>query len=349
MRKLVLALLLIGAVTLPIAAEVTFGGDITFGAIWDFVDPNGATVGTSTVATTKTATVDVKAAIDDYTAGRVSVRFDDSTNGTLVGGIEVEEVYIQFKPLAALMLDMPLALTMYFGYDSASDNDYVEFGSYGVEDDSVANAGLGTDWIIWGDLVLVDLITVRFGLEPGSANEFLVGAFLSQTIGEGMSVSAEVFYDNGVGNEIGKGVLNVDGNFKMAAGDISLGVGAGIGVNLAATTNNFYYALGAEVVYSSLLNVGFGIEGGGGETFNEAAVDVTLTPAELMDAYVGAQFDLRSATGVTLFQGADVGVKLNLGKMDLYAGYLITTVGNGEWNAIATTNGGLYIKADVDY
>jgi hypothetical protein len=371
MRKLALALLLIGAITLPVAAEITFSGDITFGASLDFADPeaDSAEAGFNSAVLagfSQTATVDVKATIDDNAYGQVSLRKKSGVND-----VELEEAYIRLNVFGALMVEMPVALTTWFGYTSASDASYVSTSQYGYE--NVGNAGTGTAWIVRADAVMADLgLTVRLGWQPGSsvlvvmpetdddeqsAGNWIIGAMFAKTI-DAISFAAEVVYDNAAADQLGDGDLVIDGEFKMTiAEDIKLDVGAGVRLEMgdldAATDDKetiMYYGVGVGFDYGTLFGVALGILGpsldgattGGGTEANDTdaaidliGIDVTFDPIDLIDVRAAARLSLDpekmdvGGTEAQMFRGADIAVNLNLGPVDFMVGYVITTVGEG--------------------
>jgi len=391
MRKLALAMLLIGAVTLPIAAEITFGGDITFGAILDFADPETATdvdgvngFNKQVIAGyAKTATIDVKATIDDNNYGLVALKH--TAEATLL-----EEAYIRTNIFGALMAELPLTLTTWFGYTSASDASLVSTSEYGYE--NIGNAGTGTTWIVRADAVIPDLATIRFGWAPGtsivipgplttddeqSAGNWIVGAFTTLPAMGDISFAAEVFYDNAAGDQIGDGDLIVDGEFKMTIGDIKLDIGAGIRLEMGdldtATTEKetiMYYGAGVGFDYGTMFGVALGLLGpsldGATATVNDTdaaidliGIDVTVDPIDLLDIRAAVRLSLDpektevDSTTAQMFRGADVAAILNLGAVDIFLGYLVTTVGEGAtWAPSPGTNskdGGPYFKVDINY
>jgi hypothetical protein len=314
MRKLALALLLIGAIALPVAAEITFSGDITFGALLDFADAESATetdgvngYNAAIIAGySKTATADFKATVDDYNYGFVSVKH--TGEDTLL-----EEAYIRTNIFGALMMELPLTLTTWFGYTSASDASYVSTSEYGYE--NVGNAGTGTAWIVRADAVLADLgLTVRFGWQPGtsvmvalpstgddkqSAGNWMLGAMFAKTI-DAISFAAEVVYDNAAGDLLGDGDLIIDGEFKMTIGeDIKLDVGAGVRLEMGdlyqlstetdptadVKETTMKYGVGVGFDYGTLFGVALGIDGPSldGQT---VATDANLAYANDTDAAI---------------------------------------------------------------
>jgi hypothetical protein len=314
MRKLALALLLIGAITLPVAAEITFSGDLTFGAILDFADPEADSAepgfnAAMAAGYAQTATVDVKATVDDYNYAQVSIRKQSG-----VVAIELEEAYIRTNIFGALMMELPLTLTTWFGYTSASDASYVSTSEYGYE--NVGNGGTGTAWIVRADAVLADLgLTVRFGWAPGtsvkitkpetdddvqSAGNWMLGAMFAKTI-DAISFAAEVVYDNAAGDLLGDGDLIIDGEFKMTvAEDIKLDIGAGIRLEMGdmyqdpaeadptadAKETIMYYGVGVGFDYGTLFGVAVGILGPSLDESTVASSTATVGNANDTDAAI---------------------------------------------------------------
>jgi hypothetical protein len=324
MKKAIITLVVLVGLLASATADITLGGDVTFGVILDG----------DTVSAAKTATADVKAAIDDYNYAQVTVK-------SSAEDILLESAYVQTKLGDFFMMDSGIGITTIAGYTSRADNSYVSTSQYGVE--NVANAGVGTDWIMAVDVAIMSAVTIRAGIDPLTDNDFFAGIFTAQTMGDA-SFAAEVFYDANAQAEIGDGNLIVDGEFKLTMGDIKLDLGAGIRYEMPGS--DLYWGVGLGVDYGTLFGVAFGITGDP-DGLGLAGVDLTVDPIDLIDLRAAVKLSL--AEGADMFQGADIAVIFNVGAVDIYAGYLVTTLGAGNtWAPAATTNGGPYIKFDID-
>jgi len=301
---------------------------VTFGAIIDSSD--------ETVGFAKTATADVKAAVDDYNYAQVTIK---SSGEDML----LESAYIQTQLGDYFMMDSGIGITTYAGYTSRSDNSYVSTSQYGVE--NVANAGVGTDWIMGVDIALMSYATIRAGINPANTNDFMAGIFTSQSMGDA-SFALEVFFDGNSQAEIADGNLIADGEFKLTAGDIKLDLGAGIRYEMAGD-GSLYWGVGLGVDYGTMFGIAAGVDGNP-DGLDLLGVDITVDPIDLIDFRAAAKMDLAS-DATDMFQGADVAIIFNIGAADIYAGYLITSVGAGNtWAPAAVTNGGPYVKFDID-
>jgi len=325
MKKAIITLVVLVTVLASASADFSFGGDVTFGIIID-----GATVSAA-----KTATADIKSNIDDYNYAQVTVKSSGED-------ILLESAYMTTELGKFIMMDSGLGIKLTAGYTSMADLSYVSTSQYGVE--NVANSGVGTDWIMGVDVDLMGIAKIRAGIDPLTDNDFFAGIYTAQTMGD-MSFAAEVFYDANAMASLGDGNLIVDGEFKMTLGDIKLDLGAGIRYELP-TTGGLYWGVGLGVDYGTLFGVAFGITGDP-SGLGLAGVDLTVDPIDLIDLRAAVKLSL--ATGAELFQGADIAVIWNVGAVDIYTGYLVTSLGAGNtWAPAAATNGGPYIKFDIN-
>jgi hypothetical protein len=340
MKKVIITgLMLVVLASFAMASDVTLGGDITYGVV----------IGTATdpwnVGEVKAATVDVKAAVDDYVNSVVAL--------TAGSGIALlEDAWVKVNLGNMFMMDSGIGWTLTAGYESIADNSFVSTTALGKE--NVANAAVGSAWIMGTDIDLMGFLTIRFAVQPANTNDFFVGAFTKQTFGD-ISVNAEVMFDAAGQAEIGDGNLIVDGEFKMNIGDIKLDLGAGMRMSMM-TDGDLAYGVGLGVDYGTLFGIAAGFDGNSTNALNFVNIDLTIDPVDLLDIRAGVLLSL--ADGAEMFQGADMCIILNVGKADIYLGYLVSTAGTGQgeiWadayalDADGLKVGGPYIKVDLDY
>ena len=131
------------------------------------------------------------------------------------------------------------------------------------------------------------------------------------------------------------------------------------GIGLTASVGFLYdlldtatdaYAFGVGLVAAvSMVDITLGVDGNETDAVNGVTVTVDAAVHDMAALYVGVALDLADAAAETL-AGADFGVNAHIGAVEAYLGYLVTTVGGGDYNAPATlTDGGAYLKFDVDY
>jgi hypothetical protein len=97
-----------------------------------------------------------------------------------------------------------------------------------------------------------------------------------------------------------------------------------------------------------MFDVTLGLDGNETDVLNGLTATVDIAAVEQATIYAG--MELSFADGADAFQGADLGVNAHIGIVECYLGYNITSNGAGEYNSdFGLTDGGAYIKFDVDY
>jgi hypothetical protein len=335
MKKVIITGLMLAIIASFAMGDVAIGGDITYGVV----------IGTATdpwnVGETIAGTVDLTASIDDYVNGLVSVN---------VHAMSMADAWLKVNLGSFLMADSGLGWTLTGGFEGISDNSFSNTTALAKE--GVGNAGVGSDWVFGTDIDLMGFATLRFAIEPNTANDFFVALFTKQTMGD-ISVNAEVVFDAAAQAEIGDGNLIVDGEFKMNIGDIKLDIGAGMRMSLM-TDGALAYGVGLGIDYGTLFGIAAGFDGNDTDAINWINIDLTIDPVDLLDIRAGVLLSM--AEGAEMFQGADICAILNIGAADIYLGYLISDTGQGEiWadayalDADGNKTGGPYIKVDVNY
>jgi len=329
MKKGIIVLIMVAGLVAPtFASDFTFGGDLTFGAIWDLTN--------DTTGTTMTATADIKSAVDDYNSVTVSIKSSSED-------ILLERAELDTKLGDYFMMDSGVGITSYVGYMDLNDKSYVSTSTVGNE--NVANSGVGVSWMMGLDVDLMGYATLRAAFDPMTENDFFVGLFTSQSMGDA-SFAAEVFFDGNKAASASDGNVIADGEFKLTAGDIALDVGLGIRYEMAAGAG-LNWGAGVGFDYGTLFGLDAGIDGNP-DGLNKVSIGVAVDPIDLID--LRAAITLSLASGTEMFQGADVAAIFNVGAVDIYAGYLVTSVGGGKkWAPAAAADGGPYLKFDINY
>jgi len=342
MKRFVVLFVLVVLAALPLMADPgVVTGDLYV----------GFTAGGSPLTTAYMGEMDlfVNAKVDDFTKFYVELEnYTNATpNDTVVKNIGA---YLQTDLGAFMKIDPKmLGWTILGGYYSAGDQSYVSQTAYGTEDVSLTS--VGTYWFVQTELKVMDFVGVRLGLNPLTApvfGDYIAGVWISPKLGSIGTLNFDVFAD---GNAINNGVsgadtLIVDGRFDLTAvKDLTVGIGGSFAYGLMS--NKFDYGASVKATYGTLGNVAVGMEGDQA-AFNWIVASTAITPVPLVT--IDGALKLNMATSApSVFDSADVALQLNVGKSNVYVGYLIAN-GKGVaptviWAPNANgTNGGFYVK-----
>jgi len=307
------------------ASDITFGGDVTTGVLWDFGEY---------VDVKEDYTFDIMAAIDDNNSLTVNV---DGGENLALGGISK----ILVATDVAGVLGLPVGLTVSWGYDDPDWNAFNDVTSYGNTSYFLSPAEYwGMDFLLSVSMLEVEL-AFRPDLGAGSAGYLLVGAAVKEPIA---GLNAEFYYFQNEAADFADGVIAFDASYVAEFG--------GFGVTVAPL---FDMDMGADTWGWALNLVGsydmFAVDAGvsGNDVDFLAAVDaaVWISPIDLLDIYAGMMLDFVAADA---FQGADIGAKVHMGATNMFVGYNITENGAGEINGYFTApDGGFYVAFDTNY
>ncbi len=338
MKKLLVLSVLLGLMALPMfASDITFGGDATFGFIGDFGDAEGEKTD---------LTFDIMAAIDDYSSLTINV---DGAETLTLGGISKALVATD----VGTWLGLPVGLVVNWGYDDPDANEFQSISGYGNEEifDFSPAEYWGLDF-----LLSYNIIEVEVAFNPGVAaldmGYILAGLAVKEPVA---GLNAEVYWFQGgdvATDALDMGQIGIDAAYSTEVAGIGLDAGVGFMYDMDdAATDAWAWGLGLAASVS-MFDITVGLDGNETDVFQELSASVEIAPIDMATLYVGVDTDFAEAAAETL-QGADIGVNLHIGAVEAYLGYLITTVGAGEYNAdfgdVWSLDGGMYVKFDVDY
>ncbi len=336
MKKLLVLSMLLALASMPLmASDITFGGDVTYGFIADF---------DKGFAESTTATVDVKAAVNEFVSSEVSIKHD-AEDMLLDKATIVTDLGAAFA-----LTDMGVGLELTAGYFDTGDKEYGMVSDY--ENEHVIDVKVEKSWMLSTVLTVMDMVNFKFAIDPSMPfnGEFIVGAYAE--VGD---ISAEFFYDMNGQTEAADGKIAFDACYVMEMGDISLEAGAGFMYDMfvddGELAKQWAYGIGLAVDYTEMVHVSVGVDGNSMDAFNAVMPFGSVTPIDWVSLYAGMV--LSFAEDADAFQGADIGIKIMPGgesEPEIYIGYLITENNAGKKKAPETLqDGGAYLKVDIDY
>jgi len=347
MKKLLVLSVLLGLLALPVFANhvsIDMGGDLTFGTAGDFDAAQKDKVD---------FTWDVMVGLDDYNSFTWSLVNVGTTNA-LDQALVTTDV--------GMWLGLPVGFKVMWGYNDPDANEFGDVSGYGNQAyDFSPNITGGQVGEYWGlDFLLsYNFIEVEFAFSPGIADTWvnpatgdqgriLAGLALKEPI---PGLNAEVYWFQGgdvATDVLDQGQLGVGAAYATEVGMASLTGGVSFMYDMAdAAAPAWKYGIGLDAGYS-MFDVTVGITGMEDSTFDGMTATVDIAAVEQATIYAGMQ--LSFADGADTFQGADLGVNAHIGIVECYLGYNITSNGAGEYNSdFGLTDGGAYVKFDVDY
>lgn len=341
LRRALAILTLLAVAILPVAAApAVVTGDVTTGFVTNF----------TTFGFCGDTNLYAKATVDDFTAaylniGRGLKAFATTTGGVVANAenINLDGAYLQTDITKFFKVDAATAVVKLLGgYYSSSDLGYCSQSQYGSE--NVSDAGIGTGWMMEVLANLANMVNVKAAMAytDGTGTvvlgDWMIGVYAAPNLGFG-TMSVEAFYDQNKNATIGQGLFEAGMKMAIPAGDLTASVGAGFTMNLASSVWKYGASVKAALAKPIAVSFAAGLLGTSTAMLNVVAVNLAVTPDPLIDIYAALKL---TPSATDIFTGADITAKLNLGIMDLYAGYVIKA-GN-TWAPAALGDGGAYVK-----
>jgi hypothetical protein len=320
MKKLLLLAVLLGLMALPgFASDISFGGDFTYGFICN--------MDAAVVAESTTINFDIKATIDDYNS--LVVEFDvlDAEADKAVCTTDIGGFF-----------ELPVGIKLDWGLIKPNANRYVGVSERGNE--KIYNF----EKQYWGFnlLTTIQMAEIELAVNPEDGN-LLAGVAIKEPIA---GLNAELYYYQGDAayDVYNAGSIGFSLNYANEFSGFALKVGAGLEYLLTEGAD-MEFGFGLSGTYS-IAKVTLGYNGNASDPAQKITATAAVTPVDLATIYAGLEHDVAGEQ----LNGVDAGVQLKLGACNVYLGYLVTEVGGGKWKAPTTlTDGGLYIKCDIDY
>lgn len=345
MRAAVLILVLAAVLAVPAMAEktITVGGWTKYG----FAPQIGTTP--LTASETIGQRVNVSVTVDDYVTAYARLELASLTYVGSIGATATSALannarfaygYMDINLAKFMKLDaQKIGLNFRGGWMDSSDNSYVSTSQYGIE--NIANAGVGGGTMFHVIASYSDLITFKFAMDPGAANDYFFALYHSKKYGN-TTIAGEVVLD-AAGAGLGSGNLIVDLEVKPTMGDLALDIGAGMRYGLAASSLN--WGAGVGVSYTTLARVRAGVTGDSTNALSGLCVDVRFIPVAVMEIYGAVKLAVMPAFA---FTGADFCAMFNIGAADLYLGAVVRD--GSTWGVDKATNDiAPYVKMEVSY
>ena len=325
MKKLLILSVLLGLMALPMfASDITFGGDLTYGFIWDLENGLGETT---------TATFDIKAAVDDYNSLVIELNtLNDPIPDKAVVTTDV-----------GMMFDLPVGVKVLWGWD---DPDINEFGGVsGYSNEEVIDVSTGDNWCL--DFLLgASFVEFELAFTPSSAaaGELLAGLAVKEPI---PGMNAELYYWQG-GADYADGWIIFDTAYGGEFGGFAVDAGVEF-VYPMLDANLWGYGVGLSGAFS-IATVTVGVAGTEDDILDNISATAEIAPFDLATIYAGLWYDMAGEA----MREVDLGVNAHLGATEMYVGYLVdgdSALGAGDnYNALVSTgDNGLYFKFDINY
>jgi hypothetical protein len=351
MRKTLLAIIVLLAVSLPLIADVTVGGEVLY----------GFTLGTSAGIEEKgEAKVSVAGAVDFATA-TVDVKVNQDADEFFV-----DKALIEIDLLGGFGLsDLPVTVTWMAGFFDSGPQNYSNVEPY--ETAKVYDDKPGKSWEFGTVIDILDMVGVKLIMDPeyvGVKKEqpaFFVGAY-----GGYQWIKAEFMYtnkadsgyvdDNDETVETEKGMLGGGLQFDsldlIMGGDLGIKVGFGIELILAdlvspagvSKDSIFEWGAAVNVNYLTWISLGIGLNGMKWGNYTDAMVAgmsiyAESFPLDFLGIKVGANLALYKDAPST-FDKFEAAVVLKPGAAEMSIGYVFIPED-------AAANSGLGMKGDL--
>jgi hypothetical protein len=295
------------------------------------------------VTLTPDYTLDIKAAIDDYSSLTVNV---DGGENLWLGGINK----ILVATDVGMWLGLPVGLTVSWGYDDPDMNEFYNISGYSNEDWWFDFASPSGEY--WGlDLLMsASFVEVEAAINPlGGDGDLLVGLAVKEPI---PGLNAEVYYyQNEVAGDFAKGRIGLDAAYAGEFSGFGVEAGAFFGYDLDDTAANAYVlGVGLEGAYS-IATITVGLDGTESDILNSISATGVIAAIDMLDIYAGLWYDMAGSELVEI----DLGVNAHIGAVEMFVGYLVdgdSTLDAAGDNFKAPPGVGesaAYIKFDVDY
>ncbi len=379
-KTVVLLTIVLALLAAPVFAEITLGGEVNFGVASDFATAadganhkDGANGFNHVMDTFK---LGVTGNVDEFTTAEFNIEFaDPSVGAALIGPASVT---VKTDVTGVMGLDAPVDVTLITGY-----NDYFGSKKFHSEDGyglAELKGNYGSKWNIGADVKIMDMVTVRFGLNAWvqEQKKYTDGLFMGAFVENMNGLSAEAYFVMDDFNTLGLDlVYGLDMNgmkitpsaaFQMlmyskdngAAKDTSV-IKFGAGVNFvmdalnaglsclytgedesAAKKADATFALGFDAGYqiTDMFKVYAGVK-----MADLMANNIYFTNKAYADDVNKGTMPGTGWKAAKPNAGADFGVRMSLGAANYYLGY---QVGAGKLNNLIDQEG-MYMAVKVAF
>jgi hypothetical protein len=341
MKKLLVLSALLGLLALPaFSADITIGGDLSFGFMTDFdaeqEDP--------------ALTMDFKGSVDDYNS--VDIRLDGFPEDA-GGAVGLEAAFVKTDVGAWLGLS-DVGVVLQWGWD---DPDWAWYGDVTNWETEAISAAPSPEY--WGlDLVVsygmfeLELATNPADVAAGDAGYLLIGAAVKEPI-EGLNAELYWYQNASAADAFDAGAISLGAGYGGAFGDFDMEAGVNFKYDMGAET--WAYGIGLTGAYS-IAYAEVSLTGNDVDALADVTAVINFGPfADLATLFAAFAMDLRD-TAAESFQGAEFGLEFETGATWWAVGYQINNDAFGGYNEFGSTagdvslpDGGLFFSWDINY
>jgi hypothetical protein len=339
MRKILIAIIVLLAVSLPLLADVTVSGEALY----------GFTIGVEGSEEEKgEAKVSVAGMADDWCTATVDIKVAQDRDT-----FNVDKALIEVDMLGAFGLDIPVTVTWMAGYFDSGiaevanpDKHEMVKGTYDKK--------LAKDWELGVSIGILDMVTIKGIIEPeydyvgGDQIGFFVGAS-----GGYQWIMAEVFYTNATfqttDTNDDKGVVGFGVGFDskelLMGGDMGIKVGGALAMDLIKPKTVIRWGAGVGFNYQTWITATVGLNGqldGGAnnDAFDAVGIYLGSQPLDLLGIDLAVALALDGQSGISILDKFEAGLSIYPGAAQITLGYVFIP----KDNAGAPIN---QIKGDV--
>ena len=388
-RILLLAVGLVLAAAGTSFAQLSFSGQLQYGAISNFDDAPGYAWDNQFIFNAK---------IDDFNSYTMRIRLRNGNTANAFNSTPtntpswntmwllssdapvIDRAYITSDITGALGVKGPVKDTLTAGFAWVTTADLTDgispFEVTDLDSDNFIGFGGGKQAVFSDVVTISDVFNLRCAIAPNNFKQGRGGWFVAgdATVDAGPGkLTPEVVYsvnNDAFSKDVGAG----KGNFVFAAKytmdaakDISLALVPQYVLSLDSDAAiGYYYAVAAKVTYGELVAVSGGFLGYDGSSSNRLEARVVLTPTKLVGLDVGAVFNLDKDVYATAsgdsntLNDLDISAFVNLGKTKVRVGYLFlgeegfSSVINNDlvrigYGGSCLKQGGLYLETTVSF
>jgi hypothetical protein len=336
MKKLLVLSVLLGLFALPaFSADITIGGDLSFGFITDF----------DAEAEDSDLTIDLKGSVDDYNS--VDIRLNDFSEEGVAPGTDLEKATITTDLGAWLGLE-GIGVSLQWGWDDPDFNWYGDISNFEKESMSAAPSPE-----YWGLDLLVSygMFELELAGNPGAATDpghFMAGAAVKEPI-PGLNAELYLYQDGATVEDWDTMNVVFGAGYGGSFGDFDLEAGVNFKFDMDdAATDAWMYGVAVTGAYSMIYGE-VALTGTETDALDGMYAYVTVAPIDLLKIFADLEMDFADAAA-EVFQGAEFGLEFETGETWWAVGYQINNDAFDGLNApAALADGGLFFNWDINY
>jgi hypothetical protein len=333
MKKLLVLSALLGLLALPaFSADITIGGDFSFGFITDF----------DLEAENFDWDLDMKGSVDDYNS--VDFRVQNIVDGSF-DSIEKATV----KTDVGMWLGLPVGVTLEWGWD---DPDWNWFGDVSnFEKEALSGIPYADEFLGLALLVSFGMFELELAGNPGAtadSGDFAAGVAVKEPI-PGLNAELYLYQDGATTEDWDTMNVALGAGYGGSFGDFDLEAGLNFRFDMDdAAADAWLYGVAVTGAFSMIYGE-VALTGGETDALDDLYLYVTAAPIDLLKVFVTAHMTFAEAAAEA-FQGAEFGLEFETGATWWAVGYAINNDAFEGLNAGAMlADGGLFFNWDINY